>query len=62
MKNRFLTNNTELTFLEKLRENVAVSFWEKKDEDHTVVRLATSWSTTKEDLEVLDQALSKMAF
>ena len=48
--------------LEKLRENVAVSFWEKKDEDHTVVRLATSWSTTKEDLEVLDQALSKMAF
>ena len=42
---------------ERLKGDVAVSFWEKKDEDHTVVRLATSWSTTDEDLEALDKAL-----
>ena len=39
----------------KLEENVIMSFWEKPDEDHTVVRLATSWSTTEEELkELLD--------
>ncbi len=47
--------------LEKLQKEVAVSFWEKKDEDHTVVRLATSWSTTKEDLEVLDRVLGELS-
>ncbi|WP_026496439.1 threonine aldolase family protein [Butyrivibrio sp. WCD3002] len=44
--------------LKKLQEKVAVSFWEKQDENHTVVRLATSWSTTDEDLTELDKALS----
>ena len=43
--------------LEKLRETIAVSFWEKFDENHTVVRLATSWSTTDEDLAALKEAL-----
>ena len=43
--------------METLSKEVAFSFWEKYDEDHTVVRFATSWSTTKEDLEVLDEAL-----
>ena len=39
----------------KLEENVIMSFWEKPDEAHTVVRLATSWSTTEEELkELLD--------
>ncbi|MBQ4283056.1 MAG: low specificity L-threonine aldolase [Lachnospira sp.] len=38
---------------EKLKEQVAMSFWEKPDETHTVVRLATSWSTREEDVEVL---------
>ena len=42
----------------KLEENVHVSFWCKPDENHTVIRLATSWATTQEDvkklLEILD--------
>ncbi len=44
--------------LKKLQKKVAVSFWEKPDKNHTVVRLATSWSTTDEDLAELDKALS----
>lgn len=37
----------------KLKEKVAFSFWEKYDENHTVVRFATSWATTNEDIEGL---------
>ena len=44
-------------FLEKLKERVAVSFWEKYDETHTVVRFAASWSTTQEDLDELRKIL-----
>ncbi len=47
----------ENTKLEKLKESVAVSFWEKYDETHTVIRLATSWSTTQEDMEKLEEVL-----
>ncbi|MBQ2143586.1 MAG: aminotransferase class I/II-fold pyridoxal phosphate-dependent enzyme [Oscillospiraceae bacterium] len=43
--------------LARLREQVAVSYWSRADETHTVVRLATSWSTTEADLETLDRAL-----
>ncbi len=39
------------------REQVAMSFWEKSDETHTVVRLATSWSTTAEDISKLREIL-----
>ena len=39
--------------MEQLREKVAFSFWEKYDDEHTVVRFATSWSTTEEELEKL---------
>ena len=43
--------------MERLREQVAFSFWERYDDDHTVVRFAASWSTTEEDLAALDRAL-----
>lgn len=43
--------------MNRLREKVAFSFWEKYDDSHTVVRFATSWSTTREDLEELRRAL-----
>lgn len=43
--------------LDELKETVAVSFWEKYDESHTVIRLATSWSTTQEDMEKLEEVL-----
>ena len=32
---------------------MAFSFWEKYDENHTVIRFATSWATTKEDVKAL---------
>lgn len=34
-----------------LKREVAMSFWEKPDSEHTVVRLATSWATRQEDVE-----------
>ena len=43
--------------LEKLAKQIRFSFWEKRDDRHTVIRLATSWSTTEEDLAALEQAL-----
>ncbi|MBQ9563912.1 MAG: low specificity L-threonine aldolase [Lachnospiraceae bacterium] len=46
--------------LKKLSQEVAVSFWEAYDADHTVVRLATSWSTTEEDLESLRGILARL--
>lgn len=39
--------------MEELKKEVAFSFWEKYDESHTVVRFATSWATTKEDVKAL---------
>lgn len=45
--------------LERLKKSVAVSFWQKYDETHTVIRLASGWSTTDEEIEALDRALSE---
>ena len=45
--------------MEAMRKHVAFSFWEKYDESHTVVRFATSWSTTEEDLAALEKVLSE---
>lgn len=43
--------------MDELSKTIAFSFWEKYDENHTVVRFATSWSTTQQDLEELEKAL-----
>ena len=43
--------------MEELAKNVSFSFWEKYDENHTVIRLATSWATTEEDLNKLVKLL-----
>ncbi len=40
-----------------LKDELKVSFWEKYDENHTVVRFATSWSTKPEDIEALRELL-----
>ena len=45
--------------LSKLAKKIAFSFWEKKDDAHTVVRFATGWSTTENDLLALDKALNE---
>lgn len=37
--------------MEQLKQEVVFGFWEKRDEDHTVVRFATSWATRMEDVE-----------
>ena len=46
--------------MEALKPHVAFSFWEKLDEKHTVVRFATSWATTKEEIMELADLLKKI--
>ncbi len=46
--------------IEKLRAKVGFEFWEKFDDSHTVVRFATSWATTDDDLNVLKTALNEI--
>lgn len=41
----------------ELQKNVKFSFWEKYDDNHTVVRFATSWATSKEKVEELKKLL-----
>lgn len=43
--------------MKKIKEKVCISYWEKYDDNHTVVRFATSWATTNEDLEKLIELL-----
>lgn len=44
---------------ERLKKDVVFSFWEKKDASHTVVRFATSWATTMEEVEALGTLLTR---
>ncbi|MCR5763460.1 MAG: low specificity L-threonine aldolase [Treponema sp.] len=39
--------------MEELKKEVTFSFWQKYDETHTVARFATSWATSKENVEKL---------
>ena len=43
--------------LNELKNSVVFSYWEKYDDNHTVVRFASSWATTCEDIEKLDSLL-----
>lgn len=43
--------------INQLKKQVVFSFWEKYDEAHTVVRFATSWATTVEDINRLIELL-----
>lgn len=47
----------ENTKMNELRKNVSFCLWEKYDENHSVVRFATSWSTKEEDVEELKKYL-----
>ena len=47
----------ENTKMEELAKNVSFSFWEKYDENHTVIRFVTSWATTEKDLDELIKLL-----
>ena len=46
--------------MEQIEKEVSVSFWERYDEDHTVVRFATSWATREADLEHLWEILDRI--
>ena len=39
--------------LDELSEKVEMSFWDKPDAEHTIMRFVTSWATTEEDVEGL---------
>ena len=39
--------------MEELKKSVTFSYWQKFDENHTVVRFATSWATTQEQVDAL---------
>lgn len=43
--------------MEALSRQAAFCFWEKLDASHTVVRFATSWATSMQDVEALVQLL-----
>lgn len=49
-----ILSNDKLAALSSL---VACEVWEQYDSEHTVVRFATSWSTTAEELDELDKLL-----
>ena len=60
----FLDSPTNQQFVivdnDKLKEldgQVGYGFWEKFDDTHTVIRFATDWATTKEDIEALKNFL-----
>ena len=46
-------------FLAELQKKIACCFWEKKDEERSVVRFATSWATTEEDLAARESAMGR---
>lgn len=47
----------ENTQMQKLKENVSFGFWEKLDDERTVVRFASSWATSEEDVRALEALL-----
>ncbi len=47
----------ENTVMEQLAKQVEFGFWEAYDDTHTVIRFATSWATTPEQVETLCRLL-----
>ena len=45
--------------MKELEKQVRFCFWEKADDDHSVVRFATSWATRKEDVDALFKLLDE---
>lgn len=42
-----------------LEKEIRFSFWEKYDDDHTVIRFVTGWSTKEADLDALKKIVKK---
>ena len=45
--------------MKELEKQVRFCFWEKADDNHSVVRFATSWATRKEDVDALFKLLDE---
>ena len=45
--------------VEHLEADFAFSFWKKVDQDHTAVRLCTSWATEPAAIQALIQAVDR---
>ncbi len=45
--------------IKRLSQSVEFSFWEKCDRDHSVIRLAASWATTREQTDGLLEAFER---
>lgn len=43
--------------MKELEKSVRFNFWEKKDENHTVIRLASSWATEEEEIDELERLI-----
>lgn len=50
-----IVKNEELTRLTEA--GIVYGFWEKYDDSHSIIRFATSWSTSQEDMEALRNRL-----
>jgi len=50
----------ENSMISRLRQNIKFEFWSKYDEEHTVVRFVTGWSTTEADLQTLENELDTL--
>ncbi|MBQ7582275.1 MAG: low specificity L-threonine aldolase [Lachnospiraceae bacterium] len=46
--------------LDKFGKHVTYSFWEKTDESHTVIRLATDWAANEKETDALIDLLDKL--
>lgn len=47
--------------MQELAQHAEFSFWEKYDENHTIIRFATSWASKKADVDQLCELIAKLA-
>ena len=50
----------ENTFLDRLRPHVGFGFWARADDRRTIVRFATSWATTEQNVQELMDILDRV--
>ena len=46
--------------IQELRKSFGISFWEKYDDEHTIMRFSTSWATKEEDIRALGEKLKEI--
>ena len=43
-----------------MKDKISFDYWDQIDEEHQVVRFATSWATKEEDIDALMELLDKL--